>query len=149
MRRILFRGKCVFCDAWAYGNLVDYGEDEIPEIQGFNPYCECDDDDSEWREVKVERGTIGQYTGLQDATGQQIFEGDILRYIGKMEYFQPNNEVVVLFENGSFIFALSGNMDKKFSPPTLNLFRWKVVGTIHDKKRLPADPAGGMSTANA
>ena len=35
MREIKFRGKCAHCDEWAYGNLADYGEGEIPEIQGF------------------------------------------------------------------------------------------------------------------
>ena len=74
MREIKFRGKCSHCDAWAYGNLVDYGEGELPEIHGFDPFVEGDD---RWREVSVDRDTIGQFIGLQDKKGKDQKENQL------------------------------------------------------------------------
>lgn len=91
MRTIKFRGKCCHCDAWAYGNLVDYGEDECPEIQGFDVYNEGSD---VWQEPTVELDTIGQFTGLYDKYGKEIYEGDIIQHRGQ--------KVIVEFYRGAY-----------------------------------------------
>lgn len=79
-RKIEFRGKCSHCDAWAYGNLVDYDDGEAPEIHGFDPYREGDE---VWREITVDPDTVGQYIGRTDCDGTPIYEGDIITVNGK------------------------------------------------------------------
>lgn len=78
------------------------------------------DHHEQWHEV--DPGTIGQFTGLKDKDGRDIYEGDIiecfymnLSYQQKGNYPPPNIEVeeyevvrnvdVVKFEHGSFNFC--------------------------------------------
>jgi len=104
MREIKFRGKCSHCDELVYGNLVDYGEDEIPEIHGFDPFREGEEN---WRNVTVDRDSICQFTGIKDALYHEIYEGDIVKIDGCPE----KGCLVVVFYEGSFALATPKEYD--------------------------------------
>lgn len=71
-REILFRGWNKKNKKWIYGYyFVNRGEHFIAPDEFVNPLASYED-------YVVDADTVGQYTGMKDAKGVKIFEGDIL-----------------------------------------------------------------------
>lgn len=71
MREIKFRGKKFCQDEWIYGSLITRGERGADGNFIDTGRGEC---------YPLQQDTIGQFTGLHDKNGNEIYEGDFVRY---------------------------------------------------------------------
>lgn len=69
MREIKFRGFQRELNKWVYGDLI-----RVPDWSTFIFNWESSFEDR----IQVDSDSVGQYTGLKDKNGKEIYEGDIL-----------------------------------------------------------------------
>lgn len=103
-RTIKFRGKRHDLNIWVYGDLLQYNEGSVAigthgryTDDGYS-FNDC------WNETPyVDEETIGQFTGLLDKNGKEIYEGDMVRI---RENIGLENVGVVEFIDGCFFVVV-------------------------------------------
>lgn len=126
MRDFKFRGKDCYTDEWHYGDLLTWCGAGQPQIKDWST--------EDFHDFDVEMDSVGQFTGLRDKNGKQIFEGDVIRCRKGEKRNNPNEPFVddyvtyvIEYENGVF----SG-----VSMWALSLSSVEVIGNIHDNPEL-------------
>lgn len=131
MRTIKFRGKKADTGKWIYGDLLTSDGTE----------CEI----SDWGKVDYSRYdvnlvTIGQFTGLVDKDGKEIYEGDIISVNGKYPKL-----IRYIDEYACFCMANLDDLNREWmqpwqqvSPGWWNEFGREIliIGNEHDNPRL-------------
>ena len=129
MRKIKFRGKSIDGKEWLYGDLVSSLDEKrfsiLENDKGSNDICEVDPE------------TIGQFTGLMDKNGNEIYEGDIV------EWEKDNRKYVVKFWEGMLYASVEEYNEGILGGFPLHVFtqgdegyRCEIVGNIHDNTEL-------------
>ena len=125
MREILFRGKKLDSGEWLEGNYIFEDFDRV----GINPIgtiINC----------FVIPATIGQFTGLTDDMGRNLFEGDIVKAIDSYTNECDEDSLgTVIFTDGAFCISWTTGYTE---PLCLKADKEDIiiVGNIHDTPEL-------------
>lgn len=138
-REIKFRGKAKENGEWFFGNLFDEDTSGRTHICTTKKGC-----------LDINPDTVGQFTGLLDKNGKEIYEGDAVRvgilspnYTGS--YPEPYYvDTVCIYKEGAFLYKRISPFDKKklsrnwtYKPMhRYEIYSTEVIGNIHDNPEL-------------
>lgn len=133
MRTIKFRGQELDTGEWLYGDLFQ-PIGHYPMIVHIEPSGEGK---ALFIKTAVKRETVGQFTGIIDKNGNDIYEGDIIGC------HNPDIKHLIFYneKEARFKAALNGDINNEFVGVCgLDDSRWnaskEVIGNIHDNPEL-------------
>lgn len=118
MRQIKFRALCAITGVWRYGFYYTSKGNHIIR-------------DEQDKESIVLPATVGQFTGLTDKNGKDIFEGDFLRG-------SSDDKCLVIWRQDLASFALTkdGWAYDHYFGEAIDPGFCEIIGTIHDRKEV-------------
>lgn len=139
MREIKFRGKGVITNNWFIGSLITIKDGAIIYSDNF------------LYEGAVKPETIGQYTGLKDKNGKEIYEGDIVEWVFFYERLGADMGVkecdtivkgIIRWRQGGFVLEVIENDFENAGYYSISALYTdtesdvEIIGNIHDNPEL-------------
>ncbi len=146
-RTIKFRGKRIDTGEWVYGYYV------VDPLQRHRIYFKPFDESTNNTYHFVIPETVGQFTGLLDKNGKEIYEGDIIS-IDKKASLHQNCPITVIgsvhFRGGKYEVITRNVINRMFLNKGsihfgVSIMEWislpefiraEVIGNIHDNPEL-------------
>lgn len=129
MRETKFRGKRLDNGEWIEGDLLRMLDHWFifpdPAPEGIDKYA-------------VAPATVGEYTGLKDKNGKEIYEGDVIRSPLSEDKTRPHR---IFYHTGNAAF-MGALVDRKelcylrLDQDWIYKFGKEVIGNIHDNPEL-------------
>jgi hypothetical protein len=160
MREILFRGKALESyknlpfakNGWVYGYYVEavqgvwhVVDEKGKDITEYSPaifvnysFKQFGGDSGANLEgwIFVQPETVGQYTGIDDANGNKIFEGDIVRLLYDGDYITTAGNGVIEYLPGGFEAYYKKDAIKSSYNFEENRYQHEIVGNTTDNPEL-------------
>lgn len=140
MRQIKFRAKTINGGEWVYGDLLQTNEGSVC-IGVHGQYI---DDGMHFNDMYnktpyIDEDTIGQFTGLTDSAGKEIYEGDIVKFDCGLEATISYSQI-----DAAFMFNYRDGLPMPISVMYVisepALFDAEVISNIHDNPELINQP---------
>lgn len=130
MRQIKFRGKSIGTGEWLFGNLFKFG---IQPPSNVPCICACV---PTWKDAvdiyNVHENTVGQFTGVCDMDGKEIYEGDVL----VIEGIKTDRYSKVWWKDARFTFYVGLSPISAYLLENGRLKNFRVAGNIYDNPEL-------------
>lgn len=138
-RQIKFRGRNIHTGEWVVGDLLHiaggcliyFGSDTDTaehDIERSNPIAvEFFKDEI----AVVDPDSVGQFTGMLDKNGKEIYEGDVVL----QQAYSGKKPMLVRFEHGAFVTGEHSGSSTAIRPMLIQK-RCEVLGNIYDNPEL-------------
>lgn len=131
-REIKFRGKRLDNGEWIHGSLLDGDIIVSGPVDADDEYIGL----GEWSSVDPD--TLGQYTGMEDRNGKEIYGRDILdgSYINPMSGELIKRLYEVAYERGRYLAKLIGHHPYGTTMLYFENGNGEVIGNVYDNPEL-------------
>jgi uncharacterized phage protein (TIGR01671 family) len=132
-REIKFRGLSPVLKKWEYGDLITDGIDSPNKDLAFIFPTNANEYSFD-HICRVSKKTVGQYTGLHDKNGNEIYEGDVVSIPDNWQKYgwMAGEERNIYFKDGCFRFAPEEGIKYRGHPIEDDANKCEVMGNIHE-----------------